>query len=110
MPDRYPGYDVLAKRDSPSWNEQTRRAIDERVALDPDRHAFFSDNEWPTIRAICMRILAQQNGKAGAVPLAAMLDMKLSKDARDGFRDSRLPPPREAWRRALRALDAESVA
>ena len=32
MPDRYPGYDVLAKRNTPSWNEQTRRVIDQRLA------------------------------------------------------------------------------
>src|SRR6185312_2315097 len=80
------------------------------MALGPDRHAFFTDDEWPTVHAICARILAQNDGKAGKVPLPAMLDLRLSKDARDGFRDSRLPPPREAWRRALRALDAESVA
>ena len=109
MPERYPGYDVLAKRDSPSWNDQTRRVIDERLALDPDRHSFFTDTEWPTVRAICARILAQELGKAGEVPLAAMLDSSLAKNARDGYRDLRLPPPREAWRRGLLALDAESV-
>ena len=108
MSERYPGYDVLAKRDSPSWNEQTRRVVEERLALDPDSHVFFTDTEWPTLRAVCARILAQENGKAGEVPVAAMLDRKLAKDARDGFRDSRLPPPREAWRRALLALDVES--
>ncbi|MGH2487930.1 MAG: gluconate 2-dehydrogenase subunit 3 family protein, partial [Ktedonobacterales bacterium] len=107
MPERYPGYDVLAKRDSPSWNEKTRRVIDERLALDPEGHVFFTDAEWPTLRAVCARILAQ-DFKAGEVPVAAMLDQKLTKDARDGFRDSRLPPPREAWRRALLALDVES--
>ena len=30
--DRYPGYDVLTKRDTPSWNEQTRAVIDARLA------------------------------------------------------------------------------
>ena len=109
MPERYPGYDVLAKRDSPSWNEQTRRVIDERLALDPGRHTFFTDAEWPTVRAVCARVLAQESGNAGEVPLAAMLDERLAKDARDGYRDSRLPAPREAWRRAVLALDAESV-
>ena len=77
MPERYPGYDVLAKRDSPSWNDQTRRVIAERLALDPDRHTFFTDTEWHTARAVCVRILAQDDGKAGDVPLAAMLDEKL---------------------------------
>jgi choline dehydrogenase-like flavoprotein len=109
LPERYPGYEVLAKRDSPSWNEKTRRVLDERLALDPHRHAFFSDTEWPTVLAICARILAQQHGEADKAPIAAMLDMKLAQDARDGYRDSRLPPPREAWRRALLALDAETV-
>ena len=109
MPERYPGYDVLAKRDSPSWNDKTRRVIDERLAIDPDRHAFFSDTEWPTVRALCARILAQDHGKAAEVPVAALLDEKLAKNARDGYRDPRLPPPQEAWRRALHALDAESI-
>ena len=33
MADRFPDYDVLAKRDTPSWNEQTRRVIAERLLL-----------------------------------------------------------------------------
>jgi choline dehydrogenase-like flavoprotein len=109
LPERYPGYDVLAKRDSQSWNDQTRRVIDERLAADPDRHAFFTDAEWPTVRALCARIVAQDAARHNEVPLAAMLDAKLVDDERDGYRDTRLPPPRDAWRRALLALDAESV-
>jgi len=108
LPERYPGYDVLAKRDSPSWNEQTRRVIEERLALHPDEHEFFTDTEWPAVRAVCARILSLDETKAGQVPVAAMLDSKLAKDSRDGYRDSRLPPPRDAWRRALLALDTES--
>src|SRR6185437_2813974 len=65
--------------------------------------------EWATVRAVVARILAQESGNARDVPVAAMLDAKLAQDARDGYRDSRLPPPREAWRRALLAFDAESV-
>ena len=110
MADRYPGYDVLAKRESPSWNAQTRRAIEERLALDADRHSFFTDTEWSTVCAVCARIIAREVGDAAEVPVAAMLDEKLAQDARDGYRDSRLPPQREAWRRAVEALDAESVA
>ncbi|MFP3656483.1 gluconate 2-dehydrogenase subunit 3 family protein, partial [Burkholderia sp. SIMBA_052] len=36
----YRGYDVLAKRDTPSWNDATRRAIDARlqVAATAPRH------------------------------------------------------------------------
>jgi len=109
LSERYPGYDVLAKRDSPSWNDQTRRVVDERLGLNPERYDFFTDTEWATVRAVVARILAQESGNARDVPVAAMLDAKLAQDARDGYRDSRLPPPREAWRRALLAFDAESV-
>jgi hypothetical protein len=109
MSDRYPGYDVLAKRNTPSWNEQTRRVIDERLALEPQMHRFFDDSEWPTLHAICARIIPQPAGRA-AVPLPAMLDQKLTENGGEGYRDARLPPMREAWRRALQAIDAEAAA
>lgn len=108
MSERFPGYDVLAKRHSPSWNDQTRRVIDARLAIDEDAHVFFTDREWLTVRALCASIVPQPPGRAQPAPLAAMLDQKLAADERDGYRDARLPPQREAWRRALRALDAEA--
>jgi choline dehydrogenase-like flavoprotein len=109
LTERYPGYDVLAKRDSPSWNEQTRRVINERLALDPGRHAFFTDSEWPTVLAICARLLGERRTDEPQTRVAAMLDEKLAKDSRDGYRDRKLPPQRQAWRLGLLALDAESV-
>ncbi len=110
MADRYPGYDVLRKRDSPSWNEKTRRVIDERLATDPDRHNFFTETEWPTVGAVCARIVPQPADRVRPVPLAAMLDAKLSRNSLDGYRDARLPSRLEAWRRGLAALDAEAAA
>ncbi len=108
MADRYPGYDVLAKRDSPSWNSQTRSVIDARLATDPQAHRFFNEAEWLTVQAICMRIVPQPPERQTPAPLAAMLDEKLQRDERDGYRDARLPPLREAWRCALCAIDAEA--
>jgi hypothetical protein len=106
--DRYPGYDVLMKRNTVSWNDQTRRVIDARMALYPDAHAFFTDDEWPTVVAICKRIAPQPADRSHPAPLAAMLDAKLAEDGRDGYRDARLPGQREAWRRAAAAFDAEA--
>ena len=108
MRDRYPGYDVLAKRNTVSWNDQTRRAIDARMALYPDAHAFFTDDEWPTVLAICARITPQPLDRSHPAPVAAMLDAKLTEGSRDGYRDSRLPRQEEAWRRAVAAFDAEA--
>ena len=108
MSEKYPGYDVLSKRNSPSWNEQTRRVIDARLAIDPTAHRFFTDEEWPLVCAICARIIPQPPSPAATVPLGAMLDEKLFHDQRDGYRDARLPPQRDAWRRALQAIEAQA--
>lgn len=108
MPERFPGYDVMSKRQSPSWNEATRRAIDHRLALSREPH-FFSDTEWQTLNAVCDRIVPQPRHRP-PVPLAAMVDNKMAKDKTDGYRDYRLPKMQEAWRRGLDALDREAWA
>jgi hypothetical protein len=106
--DRYPGYDVLRKRNSPSWNDQTRGVIDRRLAIDADCHRFFDDKEWCILRAIIDRIVPQPADRESPVPVAAMLDVKLSEGHGDGYRDARMPEMREAWRIGLQAIDAES--
>jgi len=108
MPERYPGYDVLAKRDTLSWNDASREVIAERLAT-LDVPTFFNEEEWRTLRAICDRIIPQPD-HATAVPLAAMVDRKVAQDRRDGYRQACLPPLQEAWRRGLAALDAEAQA
>ena len=110
MPERFPGYDVLKKRNSPSWNHQTRRVIDKRLAIDPNQHRFFTDEEWATLRALCERIVPQTVARPHPVPLAAMIDEKMLSTGSDGYRYAELPPMREAWRLGLAALDAEAKA
>jgi hypothetical protein len=107
MPDRYPGYDVLDKRDTPSWNDATRLVIDARMAVQ-DTPQFLDPEEWQTLTAICDRVVPQPAGRA-AVPIAALVDRRLADDEREGYRQASLPPLREAWRRGLAALDAAAV-
>ena len=106
--DLYPGYDVLGKRDTPSWNAQTRAVIDERLGLDPGRHTFLDDAEWATLCAICERIVPQPADRPGRVPVAAMLDDKLRQGHSSGYRHPDMPREGEAWKRALKAIEAES--
>jgi len=106
MSERYPGYDVLAKRHTPSWNEKTRQVIDERLTL-PREPRYLSETEWLVLQAICARIVPQPRTRP-PVPLAAMVDAKLVENRGDGYRDYRLPPLREAWQRGLRSIDAEA--
>jgi len=105
---RYPGYDVMTKRDTPSWDEVTRNVIDERLAT-PNDPRFFNAVEWRALYALCACIVPQHRQRP-AVPVASLVDARLAKNTGDGYRDARLPPMRDAWRIGLRALDAESRA
>jgi Gluconate 2-dehydrogenase subunit 3 len=103
MTDRYPGYDVLAKRWTQSWNEATRKVIDRRLAM-PREPRFFSATEWRTLNAVCERIMPQPQDRA-PVPLAAFVDQKIADGVHDGYRYVQLPSQGEAWQRGLAALD-----
>jgi hypothetical protein len=105
-PSRYPGYDVLAKRDTPSWNEKTREVIEERLST-PDVPRFFNSGEWDVADALCRRILPQTDD-VDPVSLVALLDAKLFIDHGDGFREADMPYMRDAWRQGLAALDSEA--
>jgi hypothetical protein len=106
MSERYPGYDVLSKRDGPSWNEPTRQAIDARLRV-PRQSRFFTEEEWRTLQAICEAVIPQ-DGDDDPVPLAAYVDQKMAENHTDGFRHGALPRQGEAWRRGLAALEAEA--
>jgi len=108
MTDRFPGYDVMAKRRSPSWNEQTRRVIEARLALPRDPR-FFTEIEYATVMAIADRIVPQPRDRP-PIPVAALIDNKLFHGHGDGYRFPGMPPEHEAWRRGLRALDEEACA
>ena len=103
----YPGYDVLNKRNSPSWDDATRVVIDARLKTSTEP-LFFSSQEWPAVLALCDCIMPRA-ARHPVVPLAGMLDEKLAHGPGDGYRDARMPPRDEAWHRGLAALDAEST-
>lgn len=103
---RYPDYDVLAKRNTPSWNRITRHVIDLRLAVSRDPK-YFTEDEYATVIAIADRMVPQPRNRP-PIPVAALIDHKLHIDKNDGFRQVGMPREREAWRQGLRALDAEA--
>jgi hypothetical protein len=107
MADRYPGYDVLSKRWTESWNDPTRRAIDRRLAVSREPR-FFSAIEWQTLEAVCDRIMPQPRDRP-PVPLPAYVDQKMADGLLDGYRYAELPPQGDAWRRGLAALDQAAL-
>ena len=103
MSPRYTGYDVEAKRDTPSWNRATQEAIDRRLA-GPRAPRYFTADEWTTLEAICVRIMPQPSDRPRS-PLPAYVDQKMAENIQDGYRYAVLPPQGDAWRRGLKALD-----
>ena len=103
----YPGYDVMARRDTMSWNEQTRRVIDERVGIE-NRPLVLDTAQWAILEAVCDRIMPQPAGRE-SVKLAAYVDQRLSKGKLNGYRYKGMPLPNEAWRRGLAALEEAAL-
>jgi hypothetical protein len=106
MPERYPGYDVLAKRFTPSWNRQTRAVIERRKAVQQEPR-FLPAEEFSILRAIAERIVPQPKSRE-PIPVAALVDDRLFRGETDGYRNAGLPPEREAWLRGLKAFEAEA--
>ncbi len=107
-PARYPGYDVLAKRDTPSWNDKTRAVIAQRLRV-PREPQFLDIHELETLRAIAAHITPQPVDRP-AIPVAELVDHKLHIERQDGYRAADMPREREAWRRGLKELDTEARA
>jgi hypothetical protein len=108
MTDQYPGYDVLAKRRTPSWNEKTREVINHRLVV-PREPRFLSPELFAVLDAACRRIVPQPSDRP-PVPLAAYVDTKLYERKLDGFRYAQMPEQGEAYRQGLAGLEEAAKA
>lgn len=106
MAERFASYDVLAKRDTPSWDDTTRGVLDHRLALEvpPD---VLSETQLATLRQLVARIVPDPPGRPPTTTLA-MIVHRIKEDVGDGFRHAALPRLAECWRRALDAIEAEA--
>ncbi|HTI02217.1 MAG TPA: gluconate 2-dehydrogenase subunit 3 family protein [Acidisoma sp.] len=101
--DLFPGYDVLSKRLSPSWNDQTRAVVNARLAV-PREPRFLKPELFQILEAAAARLVPQPSGRA-PVPIAAYVDEKLFENKRDGYRLVQLPDQGECYLRGLAGLD-----
>jgi hypothetical protein len=102
----YPGYDVLEKWDSPSWNEQTREVVARRLEQVPTRR-FLTEQQWALLEAIAERFIPQPD-RTEPVPIAPWIDDMLHANRTPGYRYAGMPQMRDAWRQGLDAIEAES--
>jgi hypothetical protein len=102
----YRGYDVLDKWDSPSWNEQTRGVVRQRLEQVPPRR-FLSEGQWSLLEAIAARLVPQDD-RVEPIPIVPWIDAMLHHNCGPGYRYADMPPLREAWRQGLDAIAAEA--
>ena len=102
----YPGYDVLDKWKTQSWNETTRSVIHKRLTEVPARR-FFNEQQWETLLAVCDRVIPQPE-RVEPVPIAPWIDARLFEGQGTGTRYASLPPEQECWRRGMDAIEAEA--
>ena len=108
MTARYPGYDVLDKWSSVSFDDQTRAVLRQRLNIIPERR-FFSEAEWGLMEAICAR-LAPVPERGSRPPITPWIDAKLMEGDTEGFRFEAMPHEHHAWRKGLQALGEEAAA
>jgi hypothetical protein len=106
MSTRYPGYDVLAKWDSPSFDDTTRQVLAGRLERVPPRR-FLSEAQWRLLEAVNRRLLPQPE-RAEPIPITPWIDAMLHDNRGEGYRHPDMPALRETWRLGLAALDDEA--
>jgi hypothetical protein len=102
----YRGYDVLAKWDTPSWNDRTREVVRRRLHEVPERR-FLTEEEWRLLEAVTARLIPQPD-REEPVPIVPWIDDKLFRNDGPGYRYADMPPMREAWRQGLKGIAGEA--
>jgi hypothetical protein len=102
----YLTYDVLDKWDSPSWNDQTRAAVRQRLEQVPSRR-FLTSEQWSLLEAVAARLVPQPD-REEPVPIVPWIDNMLHLNHSPGYRYADMPPMRDAWRQGLDAIAAEA--
>ncbi|WP_424360166.1 gluconate 2-dehydrogenase subunit 3 family protein [Methylocystis parvus] len=102
----YADYDVLAKWETPSFDDVTRGVLSQRLSDVPERR-FFSQEELALLTAVVER-LAPFFSALPASLIALWIDDCVERNLGEGFRNEGAPPLRESWRNGLTAIDGEA--
>lgn len=103
QPGYYNGYSTLAQKKN--WEQATRDVVARRVEKVPEIR-FFSQEESILLAAVIDRVIPQDDRSADrTIPILPILDERLLKNSLNGFRYEDMPPDREAYQLAIRAIE-----
>jgi len=105
MAELYPGYNVLDKWRSPSFDDITRKVVADRLENIPERR-FLTDSEWTLLEALAARLVPQPAGEP--VAIVPWIDDALAGGKIASFRRTGEPHDQQVWRDGLAAIDGEA--
>ncbi len=108
QPGYYTGYRTLDQRNF--WDAATREEVEKRV-YDVPPIRFFSARELPLMKAVCDRILPQDDRLPEyRIAIVNYIDERLFKNEISGYRYEDMPPDQEAHRLGLAAIEGTALA
>ena len=103
QPGYYGGYSILAQKKT--WEQATRDVVTSRVEKVPEIR-FFTKEEAAVLGAVIDRVMPQDDRSAEqTIPILPILDERLYKNSLNGFRYEDMPPDREVYQRAIKAIE-----
>jgi len=103
QPGYYAGYSTMSQKKS--WDEATQKVVTDRVEKVPSIR-FFSQEEAALLGAVIARVMPQDDrSEERTIPILPVLDERLYKNSLNGFRYEDMPPDREAYRLAIKAIE-----
>ena len=101
---RWPEGSVRALLATDLVREPTRAALQARLDRPPaERPRSLPERAFPTLRAVCARLVPQPERREVGIDLAGAIDAKLGKG--NGWRYAAMPPDGDALRRGLSGVD-----
>ncbi|MEO5833193.1 MAG: gluconate 2-dehydrogenase subunit 3 family protein [Nakamurella sp.] len=100
---RFPGFDVLD--DVKHWDQVTAGVVLSRLSFPPDVR-FFTPAEFAVAEALLDQLLDQHDDPK--VPVAQLIDARLTEMQTDGWRYEDMPHDDQAWRDTLAHLDTDA--
>ncbi len=102
---RFPGFDVLDN--VKHWDQVTAGVVLSRLSFPPDVR-FFTPAEFAVAEALVDQLLDQHDDPK--VPVAQLIDSRLTEMQTDGWRYEDMPHHDQAWRDTLTHLDSDATA
>jgi len=103
QPGYYGGYSTLAQKKS--WEKATQEVVGERIEKVPVIR-FFSKAEAAVLGAVIDRVMPQDDrSEDRTIPILPTLDERLFMNSLNGFRYEDMPPDREAYQLAIKAIE-----